>query len=127
MHIGYFWFKTGIPNIVCVQSTICDIITKTKYHFRYLLKPHGARREIYKTTGVSIGKKELWFLILSLFLLKKIKIKILGVAQPPLWATWGWPATPIFGASQTTLGGSTTPKGQNLICVFFLTLALGGG
>jgi hypothetical protein len=39
-HIGYFWFKTcipNIPNIVCVQSTICGIITKTKYYFRYLL------------------------------------------------------------------------------------------
>jgi hypothetical protein len=57
-HISYFWFKTGIPNIVCVQSNICDIITKTKYHFRYLLKPHGAHREIYKTTGVSIGRKK---------------------------------------------------------------------
>jgi hypothetical protein len=63
-HIGYFWFKTGTSNIICVQSTICDIITKTKYYFRYLLKLHGAHREIYKTTGVSIVKKKLWFLIL---------------------------------------------------------------
>jgi hypothetical protein len=59
-HIYYFLFKTGIPNIpniVCVQSTICGIITKTKYYFRYLLKPHGAHCEIYKTIGVSIGKE----------------------------------------------------------------------
>jgi hypothetical protein len=62
-HICYFWFKTcipnipNIPNIVCVQSTICGIITKTKYYFRYLLKSHGAHCEIYKTIGVSIGKK----------------------------------------------------------------------
>jgi len=72
-HIGYFWFKTGIPNIVCVQSTICGIITKTKYYFRYLLKSHGAHREIYKTIGVYIGKK-MWFLILRLFYLKKKKL-----------------------------------------------------
>jgi hypothetical protein len=45
-------------NIVCVQSIICDIITKTRYYFWYLLKPHGTQREIYKTTRVSIGKKK---------------------------------------------------------------------
>jgi hypothetical protein len=61
-HIGYFWFKTcipNIPNIVCVQSTICDIITTTKYYFRYLLKPYGTHREIYKTTGVYILKENI--------------------------------------------------------------------
>jgi uncharacterized membrane protein YozB (DUF420 family) len=47
---------TNIPNIVCVQSTICDIITKTKYHFRYLLKLHEAHRKIYKTTGYLLKK-----------------------------------------------------------------------
>jgi hypothetical protein len=60
-----------------------------------------------KLQGVSIGKKKLWFLILRLFLKKKIKKKI-GVAQPPPFGlevarppplglgvanrpVWGWP------------------------------------
>jgi hypothetical protein len=57
---------TRYTNIVCLQSIICDIITKPIYHFWYLLKPQGAHREIYKTIGVYIGKKNLWFLILRL-------------------------------------------------------------
>jgi hypothetical protein len=91
-HIGYFWFKTGIPNIsniVCVQSIICDIITKTKYYFRYLLKSHGAHREIYKTTGVSIEKK--------IMVLNFKEKKIMGVARPR--------ATPMGHG-----GGLATPR-----------------
>jgi hypothetical protein len=79
-HIGYFWFKTGIPNIVCVQSTICDIITKTKYYFRYLLKQHGAHHEIYKTIRVSIVKKKI--MILN-FKEKKIMGVAYGGGRPP--------------------------------------------
>jgi hypothetical protein len=86
-HIGYFWFEIGIPNIVCVQSIICDIITKTKYYFRYLLKPHGAHREIYKTTGVSIVKK---------------KIIVLNFKEKKLW---GW----LMGVAGHG-GGLATPR-----------------
>jgi hypothetical protein len=89
-HIGYFWFKTGIPNIpniICVQSTICDIITKTKYYFRYLLKPYGAHCEIFKTIAVSLEKKKVVLNFKAFFKKKKLKKKNYGKiyrgAQPP--------------------------------------------
>jgi hypothetical protein len=115
-YIGYFWFKTcipNIPNIVCVQSTICGIITKAKYYFRYLLKPHGTHCEIYKTIWVSIGKKNVVLNLRLSFFKKKIIImgKYIGVAQPPPFGlevgqppplgrgvadqpVWGWPNHP---------------------------------
>jgi hypothetical protein len=96
-HICYFWFKTCIPNIsniVCVRSTICDIITKTKYYFRYLLKPHGAHREIYKTTRGIYWKKKIVVLNFKAFFEKKNKKKNRGGSATPIWLGGG-SATPV--------------------------------
>jgi hypothetical protein len=38
--------------------TMCDIFIKLRYHLWYLFKPQGAHLEMYKTTGVYIGKKK---------------------------------------------------------------------
>jgi hypothetical protein len=43
--------------INCVQSTMCDIFIKPRYHFLYLFKPYGAHHKMYKTTWVYIEKK----------------------------------------------------------------------
>jgi hypothetical protein len=63
---------------------------------------------MYKITGVYIVKK-LWILILrffSFFLFEKNKI--IAVAQPPLWATWGGRITPL--AKMWVAGHPQGPK-----------------
>jgi hypothetical protein len=40
---------------------MCDIFIKPRYHFWSLFKLQGAHHEIYKATGVYIGKKKIVF------------------------------------------------------------------
>jgi hypothetical protein len=119
----YYFDTRQAYRLLLVQNRHTKYCLCTKYHlrynyknkvlFRYLLKSHGAHREIYKTTGVSIGKKNVVLNFKAFFLKKKKKImgKYIGVAQPPPFGLEvgqppplglgvakppPWPATPII-------------------------------